>query len=125
MIIVRNSENVGVETPGGNRTKALATPARGAHDVSVIRQLQQPGGQNPPHYHDREEIVVLWSGQVQATVNGAAVDLLPGDTLLVPVGAIHQLATLGDQPAEWLLIASVGVRFFRADGEELFPEWAK
>jgi quercetin dioxygenase-like cupin family protein len=125
MIVVRSSQLMAVETPGNNRTSGLITPALGTHDISVIRQIQQPGGQNPPHYHDREEALVLAAGRLQVTVADQQAELQPGDALLVPAGAIHQLAALGDQPAEWLLIASAGVRFFRADGEELFPEWAK
>lgn len=125
MVIIRTGEVTGVETPGGNRTGGVATPGRGAREVSVIRQVQQPGGQNPPHSHDRDETLVLMAGMLRATVDGETADLGPGDTLLIPAGAVHQLANASETPAEWLIISALPVRFFRADGEELFPEWAR
>jgi quercetin dioxygenase-like cupin family protein len=125
MLVIRHTEIEAVETPGGNHTAGLATPSRGAHEVSVIRQRQLPGGSNPPHYHDREEAIVLLSGTVSALVDGDQAELTPGDTLIVPAQARHQLRNSGGEPAEWLLIAPRGVRFFRPDGEESRPSWAE
>ncbi|NJN19203.1 MAG: cupin domain-containing protein [Oscillochloris sp.] len=80
---------------------------------------------SPPHYHDRDETLVLISGRLRATVDNEVAELNPGDALLIPAGAIHQLANAGDQPAEWLIMSALPVRFFRPDGEELFPGWAR
>lgn len=125
MVVIRQNEQVPMETPGGNQTSGIATPGRGAQEISVIRQTQQPGGQNPPHYHDREEVLVLCAGQVQVTVAETTVVLCAGDSLIIPAGVLHHLANAGPAPAEWLLIAAAPVRFFRPNGEELFPEWAR
>jgi quercetin dioxygenase-like cupin family protein len=125
MVIIRTDELVGVETPGGNRTSGIATPRHGAREVSVIRQVQQPNGQNPPHYHDRDETVVLTSGRLRATVGDETAELNPGDALLILAGVVHQFANADDRPAEWLIISALPLRFFRPDGEEHFPEWAR
>jgi quercetin dioxygenase-like cupin family protein len=125
MVVIRKHEQIALETPGGNQTSGIATPEHGAREVSVIRQIQQPGGHNPPHYHDREEVLILCTGQVQVTVEQTTVELAAGDSLVVPAGVLHQLANTGAAPAEWLLIAASPVRFFRPGGEELFPEWAR
>lgn len=125
MNIIRQSANIRTETPGGNATVGLATPGRGAGEVSVIAQRQQPGGTNPPHRHDREEVMLVQAGRVTVTVDGESAELAAGDTLIVPAQALHQIANSGDEPAEWLLVAPRGVRFFGADGAEMTPAWAK
>lgn len=113
-----------IETPGGNASVGLATPSRGATGISLIRQRQAPGGTNPPHSHDLEEVMHILEGTVTVTVEGQIRTLCPGDTLIVPSRALHQIVNTGDQPAEWLLIAPSGVQFFHANGEPANPPWA-
>lgn len=125
MLIIRNYEITPTETPGGNFTSGLATPSRGAQEVNVIRQHETPGGHNPPHRHDREEVMVMLAGTVTVTVETVLETLLPGDTLIVPAQALHQIANTGHEPAEWLIIAPQGRRFFSASGEEALPIWAQ
>jgi quercetin dioxygenase-like cupin family protein len=125
MVINRQNDLQPVETPGGHSSAAMATPERGAREVSVIRQRQQPGGANPLHYHDREEVMVQCAGRVAVTVAGETVALGAGDTLVIPANAVHQVRNSGDEVAEWLLVAPAGVRFFSAAGEEMHPAWAR
>ena len=42
MNVIRKSDLNFIETPGANATAGIATASRGAQDVSVIRQRQQP-----------------------------------------------------------------------------------
>lgn len=114
-----------IETPNGNTVTALATPSRGACEVSVIRQRQAPDGFNPPHTHDREEVIVLLGGTLEVFIDGSTLRLEAGDTLVVPAHAEHQLRNTGDGTAEWLLVAPSGYRFYHASGEEVSPEWAR
>lgn len=125
MVLIRNSDVTLQETPGGMASGALATPSRGATDVSVIRQQTQPGGNNPLHYHDRAEVLFLRSGSLNITVADEIVPMVAGDTLIIPANVVHQLANSADSIAEWLIIAPAGVRFFGADGNEMQPQWAK
>ncbi|HEU4327523.1 MAG TPA: cupin domain-containing protein [Roseiflexaceae bacterium] len=124
-MIIREQDETGIETPGGNTSRGLATPSRGAREVSVVRQRQGPGGSNPLHRHDREEVMVQCTGSVTVEVAGETVALLPGDTLVIPAGAEHRIRNSGDTDAEWLLVAPAGVRFFSAAGEEMRPAWAQ
>ncbi len=123
--IVRAGDVRLMETPGRNHTGGLATPSRGAGEVSVIRQRQMPGGTNPWHTHDREEVTVLAAGRIVMTVSNERIDLVPGDSVIVPAGTLHKLENVGDEPAEWLLVAPAGVRFFGEDGAEANPPWAR
>ena len=114
-----------IASPNGNSTGGLATPQRGAREVSVILQRQEPGGHNPSHRHDREEVLLVRTGAVRLTLGDEEFALTAGDTAIIPAETLHQLENSGDGVAEWLLIAPAGVRFFRPDGEENFPEWAR
>ncbi len=125
MTVVRGSELRDIETPGGNFGSGLATPSRGAAEVSVIRQRQKPGGANPAHTHDREEVMVVLSGELTIDMGGEHHRLAPGDAVIVPSGTPHRVENAGAEPAEWLLVAPAGVRFFHMTGEEGTPPWSR
>lgn len=125
MMVIREANLEFIETPGANATVAVATSSRGAEDVSVIRQRQQPGGGNPAHFHDREEVMFVLRGSVSVTLDGEAVTLEAGDTLIVPARTAHQLSNAGEIEAEWLLVAPAGVEFFHASGGRTEPVWAQ
>lgn len=125
MTVIHGDEVRFIQTPGGNSGSGLATPGRGAAEVSVIRQRQQPGGANPMHTHDREEVMVLLAGCVTVTVAGEPHSLGPGDAVIVPPRTPHHVENAGAELAEWLLVAPSGVRFFHATGEEGSPPWSR
>ena len=125
MTVVHGDELRFFETPGGNFGSGLATPSRGAAEVSIIRQRQRSGGTNPAHTHDREEVMVLLAGSVTVTVAGKHHVLDPGDAVIVPPRTTHQVENAGAEPSEWILVAPAGVRFFQATGEEGFPPWSR
>ena len=114
-----------IETPGGNFGAGIATPSRGSTEVSVIHQRQTPGGSNPLHTHDREEVIVVIAGEITVAGSGEPVRLAQGDSLIVPARQGHRIENSGVEPAEWLLIAPAGIRFFHENGAEGTPPWAK
>jgi quercetin dioxygenase-like cupin family protein len=124
VLVIRGRE---LEASGtkGNFAGGVATPSRGATGVSVIRQGQGPGAANPPHSHDREEVMVVLSGTVRVTAEKEDAELSAGDALIVPANVVHQIETIGETEAEWLLAAPAGVRFLFADGREASPPWSK
>ena len=125
MNVLRESDLNYIETPGANVTAGIATASRGAREISVIRQRQQPGGGNPPHSHDREEVMLVTEGTVDVRIGADMVTLQANDTLVVPAETVHQVANAGTTVAEWLLIAPAGVGFFHESGERADPAWAR
>ena len=123
MILVRARETQPIQTPNGNYATGIATPSRGAQEVSVVLQRQSPGGFNPLHHQNREEIMVQLSGRVTVSSNGERIELGAGDTLIVPPEVLHRVDNTGETEAEWLIISSAGARFFRENGEEARPAW--
>lgn len=113
-----------METPGGNATSAIASTSRGASEVSLYRQRQKPGGANPAHTHDREEVLTVLAGSIDLTSGGGTERLAAGDTAIIPANTLHRIETAGDALSEWLIIAPAGIRYFSEAGEEMFPAWA-
>lgn len=108
----------------GNAAGPVATPSTGATEVSVIRQRQGGGSIGPHHHHDREEIVLLLAGSVAIHAGEDHARLHAGDAVVLPTGLVHRVEKLGNEPAEWLLIAPSGVGFFGVDGPRVTPPWA-
>lgn len=125
MSVIRNADMTAVESPGGNATMPIATPPVGATEVSVIRQRQQPGDENPAHTHDREEVIIMIGGWVEISIDGERHQLGPGDAVILPPEVLHQLRNRGEDPADWILVAPAGIRFFHADNSPVVPGWAE
>ena len=125
MKLLRAAEQTETATPNGNASTALATPSRGARDVSVIRQRQAAGGFNPPHFHDREEVLILLAGSVTVRSESQSLTLHAGDSLLIPAQIVHSTENTGEADAQWLIVSAAGIRFFAASGEEMQPRWAQ
>jgi quercetin dioxygenase-like cupin family protein len=63
-----------------------------------------------PHSHDAyEETVYGLRGVMTWTVEGAPVDLQPGEALCIPRGAVHRFENNGDVDASMLAIVTPGV----------------
>lgn len=124
MNITRFAKVTFTATPGGNESAALAATTLGATEVSVIQQRQSPGGTNPNHFHDREEIMLQLVGQSVVTVGGTEVVLEPGDTLMIPSATLHSIENRGSLTAEWLIISRHDVGFFKEDRTKIQPSWA-
>ena len=65
------------------------------------------------------------AGAITVAGAGEPVKLGQGDALIIPANQPHRIENSGDEPAEWLLIAPAGVRFFHENGAEGTPPWAK
>lgn len=125
MIANRAEDTQAIETPNGNYGTSLATPRLGATEVTVVRQRQVPGGFNPTHVQNREEVMVLLSGRVTVSSGDERIELFSGDTLIVPAHTPHRVDNTGDTDAEWLIISPAGMQFFRETGEEASPPWIR
>ena len=84
---------------------ADSTTTGGQYDL--IEGYFPPGFQTLPHRHTRysEQLYVL-EGEFTVWTGENKVVLGAGENFLIPVGASHVVATLGDQPARGLMIAA-------------------
>lgn len=77
--------------------------AGGAANQSLAEASLGPGQATERHYHARtEEIYVLLEGEGEMEVEGDRSHVGPGDAILIPAGAWHQIRATGSGPLRLL-----------------------
>lgn len=72
-------------------------------DQAVLVEMSVPAGfRADPHFHDHESLVYVVSGRIRATVGDETRELGPGDAVLHPIAAVHQIEALVD--TRWIEI---------------------
>ena len=70
----------------------LDARAGGAANQSLAEAELAPGQETQRHYHAAtEEIYVLLAGSAEMEVEGERSSVAPGDAILIPAGARHQI----------------------------------
>jgi len=96
-------------TKPGNGTKSHAVLDGQTHTgypVEVhITELAAGKSPHPPHQHIHEEMFMLQSGQLEATVNGKTQRLTPGSVCYVNSNELHGILNPGPDPAEYFVVA--------------------
>lgn len=102
----------------GETLTPMLTNAMGSA-IEVFDTKGIPGGGPPPHKHAWEEIYVVISGEMEATVDGKAKHLRAGDFMHVPANTPHSYKTLDH--THFLTIVSRGnaSRFFKQVANEV------
>lgn len=79
----------------------------GASGQSLAEATVAPGARTRRHYHARtEEIYVLLEGSGRMEVEGDEQDVGPGDAILIPSGAWHQIRADPDVELRFLCCCS-------------------
>jgi mannose-6-phosphate isomerase-like protein (cupin superfamily) len=79
-------------TLDGSTIRVLLDAADGATNQSLAEAELEPGQATQRHYHARtEEVYVLLGGSGEMEVDGDRARVEPGDAVLIPPGAWHQL----------------------------------
>ena len=108
---------------GGNTFTSLAAPSRGAEEVAMFRADLPPGGGLPPHHHDHFDVFVLTMGEGVVHIDEDSFALTPGDSVVVPVGAVHYVEA-GAAGVSMLVTMVAGTKLFREDdGSVVVPPW--
>ena len=89
-------------TKDGSTIRELLGTQHGTANQSLAEAALEPGQATERHYHARsEELYVLLEGEGEMEVDGATGHVGPGDAILIPPGARHQI-TAGDVPLRFL-----------------------
>ena len=71
----------------------LDAEAAGARNQSLAEAALEPGQATERHYHaETEELYVLLEGTGEMEVDGDRREVGPGDAILIPAGAWHQIS---------------------------------
>ncbi len=100
------SEKIG--PPYQRVIRHLAAPwTIGSKNVWVGTSSVDPGFTSNEHSHEgQEEIFYCISGRGQCRIDGEAVDMVPGDMVYVPPGAMHQLVNPAEEVFKVLAVVS-------------------
>jgi quercetin dioxygenase-like cupin family protein len=108
---------------GGAIITGLASPSRGARDVSAWRVSFRPEQHSPRHSLSHEEVFVVLEGAVTAQFSGGEETATAGGALIVPADVEFSLVAHGG-PAEAVCMLPVGGAAI-VDGEPFTPPWAE
>ena len=116
----------------GSVFTSFASPARGSRELCAWRLEVPPGSRGVPHTISKEEILLILSGTLRVTLDGAPAsadarpaDARPGDAVLVPAGAQLQVDNPGPAPAVAWVTTSVGLEATMAGGAAIRPPWTQ
>jgi quercetin dioxygenase-like cupin family protein len=106
---------------GALELRFLLDETQGSGDLVIFEFLVPPGARVPePHYHRSvDEFVYGLEGTLTSTIHGKRRELRPGESMMIPRGAMHHHTNLHDVPAKALVTlnpGSIGRRYFEEIG---------
>jgi mannose-6-phosphate isomerase-like protein (cupin superfamily) len=102
---VRSRDDVEPFTTADGSTIRVLLDAElgGAANQSLAEAWLEPGQATERHYHARsEELYVLLDGTAEMEVDGERRKVGPGDAVLIPPGAWHQIRAGDGEPVRFL-----------------------
>jgi quercetin dioxygenase-like cupin family protein len=92
-------------TEVGQYRQFMRAPTATLDELEIHVTTLNPGiASHPPHRHPNEELVILDSGKLEATVNGKIVQLGPGSVIFNATNQLHGVKNIGDTPATYHVI---------------------
>jgi quercetin dioxygenase-like cupin family protein len=107
---------------GTTSITSFAAPARGAHELALYRADLPAGGSLPSHRHDHLDVFTVVAGGGTFHIDDETCELSIGDSVVVPIGAMHFLEA-GADGVSIVVTMLAGTRMLRADGSEAVPAW--
>jgi quercetin dioxygenase-like cupin family protein len=102
----------------------------------VWRMDITPGAAGPVHAYDTEQVWTVISGRAIVELDGGAVAVAPGDTLVIPAGATRQMIADPKAGVSAISITPAGTRAYSPggpvqvdphcatpEGDKLIPAW--
>ena len=133
--VIRSGESRRTQVPSGLVT-TLASPAQGGAGLAVWRMDITPGAAGPVHAYDTEQVWTVISGAATVELDGGAIRLAPGDTLVIPAGATRQMIADPQAGVSAISVTPGGTRAYSTagpiqvdphcalpDGDKLVPAW--
>ena len=88
---------------GSTIRELLGLPTSSARNQSLAEAMLPPGGATRRHYHrESEEIYYVVEGSGELELDGELARVGPGDAILIPPGAWHEIRAGGTAPLRFL-----------------------
>jgi len=105
--------------------RPLAVPSRGSAELAIWALEIAPSAASEIHSMDREEVFVVISGKVSATVGGVEIAAQDGDAVIVPANTLLQIRNVcPENPATLTAVTSAGMKA-TVGGATFAPPWAQ
>ncbi|MGV9295653.1 MULTISPECIES: helix-turn-helix domain-containing protein [Amycolatopsis] len=106
-VLVRREERLRMELPGDGIVQEMLVPNTD-RKLGVLEMTIPSGfrGEDVPHSHPGEEVVVVLSGTLRATIGGQAFVLNEGDTMSYDSSTPHWWSNEHEEPAVILAIST-------------------
>ncbi|MBA3294717.1 MAG: cupin domain-containing protein [Geodermatophilaceae bacterium] len=103
--------------------RALAVPSRGSTQFAIWALELAPGMSGEAHSLDCEEVLVIHSGRISATIGMQEIQAGPGDAVIVPMQTSFALRNAGPEAVHATAITSAG--FLATLGDRtMTPPWS-
>lgn len=89
------------------RLREILHPDKHRHDLSfsMAHAAVEPGCRTLRHHLEGAvEVYYILRGSARMDIDGAARDVGPGDTVVIPAGAVQHLVNTGPEPVEFLAL---------------------
>ena len=120
MPVIRRAETRRTETPNAVMT-TLASPTQGGAGQAVWRVDMRPGQAGPLHAIDTEQVWTVLDGGATVELDGQALIVGPGDTLILPADAPRRVSADPVAGFAAIAVAPAGTRAYTLDGTRVAP----
>ena len=124
MPVIREQDAVRHQLHGATFDSFVA-PSSGSSELCAWRLEVAAGTTGVPHRVNREEVLLVLTGELTASINGAATTLRAGEVAFVPAGALFGLDNVSGAPATAWVTTSIGLEATLADGSTISPPWVR
>jgi quercetin dioxygenase-like cupin family protein len=114
MPVIRHADTRRTETPNAVMT-TLASPTQGGAGQSVWRVDMRPGQTGPLHGIDTEQVWTVLAGGATVQLDGQALTIGPGDTLVMPAHAPRRVSADPSAGFSAIAVAPAGIRAYVID----------
>jgi quercetin dioxygenase-like cupin family protein len=104
---------------------SFVAPRSGSSELCAWRLEVTPGTVGVPHRVSREEVLLVLSGEVTATIDGVGSAVRAGEVAFVPAGATFGLDNTSAVPATAWVTTTVGLEATLPDGTSISPPWVR
>ena len=112
------------ETPNATMRTYASAELTGS-DVAVWAVEMAPGAAGPLHSADREQVLVVVAGRLDATIEGSEQTLEPGGSAILPAGVERRLVNASDEPLTMLVCSRPGGQATGAGKDPVPIPWAQ
>jgi quercetin dioxygenase-like cupin family protein len=122
MSVIRHADSRRTTTPNAVVT-THASPTQGGSVLAMWSVEMAAGAAGPRHSFDTEQVWTALDGAATVELDGETLTVLPGDTVVMPVGVQRQVFADATAGFAAVVAAPAGARATVPGGEPVLPAW--